>query len=651
MPETIQDFIRSRAVSGTYERAAAPAGTFTANADGRETVRLDVDGTFPQMMASGSYSRSASFLAKRTHWVAYPLRRVGSGTWEGDILMVWGDRNVIPHTKVVIHVPQGLSRAPLMTITFTGGPAAVTRTLHFVSPYFREVEFEFDVVEGATKVTSVDTCALGDRPAHLACETLTFDEVYDRAGVDVRRSPHRDVVPLSAAGADHEWSDAELLAAMRQYWSNSPDDPGWAVWTLFAGIGKRPSLLGSMFDSSDAHQRQGVALFNDAFEQYFPAGTQQRADRLRRERFFGLVRTTGYCFNLHNAWLYFNDEVAWPFFNNADGQPTFMSVPLDPGFYPNFRYEFHESELKWLRHAPDPFVEMGAEPFYGGVNGAGHVLHPGASPWGLSLDLHRADGVFEFLEPVTLTATLTNTSPHPQVVDESVLEDADNFALLVARGDDGPARTWRPFVRHGFRAVPCCVEPGGSVEASFFVGAGLDGWYLAEPGGYTLQAMLRAPGFDVASRPHRVRIAHPCGRDEEVAALDLFTKDVGRAFAFGVSHGITAPAETLRDVVDRLPRHAVARHAALALAQPWMRDRRVLRAGKEGRGFDLIRADPEEVRRLTQQALDNDQDGASLCFGARRYGDLSRGYSAWLVENGAASSSGPPSRSRRARGR
>lgn len=49
-------------------------------------------------------------------------------------------------------------------------------------------------------------------------------------------------------------------------------------------------------------------------------------------------------------------------------------------------------------------------------------------------------------------------------------------------------------------------------------------------------------------------------------AQDFFTKDVGRAFAFGASHDITAPVETLRDVVDRFPQRAVSRHAALALA-------------------------------------------------------------------------------------
>ncbi len=179
---------------------------------------------------------------------------------------------------------------------------------------------------------------------------------------------------------------------------------------------------------------------------------------------------------------------------------------------------------------------MGDDRFYRGQDELGREVD--FAPWKLGIELHRSRGVFEFLEPVTLTATLTNTSLHPQIVDEAVLEDGDNFALLIAQDECEAARLWRPFVQHCFLATPRVLEPGGSVKATFFVSAGLDGWYLAEPGRYTLQAVLRTPEFVIAAEPQRIRIAHSCSWDEEVAAQDLFTKDVGRAFAFGASHGI-----------------------------------------------------------------------------------------------------------------
>ncbi len=217
-----------------------------------------------------------------------------------------------------------------MTITFMDGAPAVTRTLRFASPYFREVAFEFDTVEGSPQVTSVNTCAHNDRPPYLQCETLTFDKVYDRAGVDVSQSRRRSTVPLTWAGGDQAWQDAEIHAAMRTFWSSYTDGPNWAVWVLFAGKGRTPTVAGSMFDDSDANQRQGVGIFNDAVDDFVEKGYPQRAEHIRRERFFSLVHETGHCFNLHHAWLEYNSALQWPFFDDTSGVATFMQYPQKP---------------------------------------------------------------------------------------------------------------------------------------------------------------------------------------------------------------------------------------------------------------------------------------------------------------------------------
>ena len=626
-------------VSGTYVRDTSPNKLSTFAIRDYETVRLDVDGAFPQMVASGSYSQSARSLTQPTHWIAHPLHQIDSGTWEGRILQVWGDSRAIPHESIRIHVPRGRFRlGAQMTITFSGGAPAVTRTLKFASPYFREVVFEFDTVEGSPRVTSVNTCAHNQHPPFLRCEALSFDEVFERVGIDVSRSQRRSTIPLSLAGNDQAWDDAELQSAIRTFWSSYSNVPNWAVWVLFAGAGRTPTLAGSMFDDSDANQRQGVGIFNDAADKFTESWFPQRAEHIQRERFFSLVHETGHCFNLHHAWLEYNSALQWPFSDDTKNFATFMTYPgklVD--FYGQFRYTFHDSELKFIRHAPDSVIEMGNDRFRGGQDEFGREARSGFSPWKLSIEPHRSNGVFEFLEPVTLTATFTNTSSHPQIVDEAVLQDGDNFALLIARSGVDTIRLWRPFVQHCFLAAPRVVQPGGTVKATFFVGAGLDGWYLAEPGSYILQAILRTPEFVIAAEPQRIRISHSCSWDEEVIAQTLFTKDVGRAFAFGVSHGIIRPVEALREVIDRLPQRAISRHAALALAHPFMRDRRVLRAGAENCAFDVVRADPEEVRPLFGRALFDDREAATHCFGATRYNDLRRSYTAWLQENCGAS--------------
>jgi hypothetical protein len=638
----IADALLAAAVSGTYvnDTAANPHLMFATLH--YEEVRLDVDGWFPQMMASGSSYQLISVLHKPTHWVA-ALRATAADTWEGQILQVWGDPARMPHKHVRIHVPGRVALWPRMTITYDGGPVpSETRTLTFASPYFRHVDVEFDAVADTPQVTSVPTCAHNERPPDLRCETLTFDRVWDRAGVEMRPSTRRSTVPLSTAGADEAWQDAELHAAMRTYWSAYSDAPRWAMWVLFAGTGRSPTLMGSMFDDSGATQRQGVGIFNEAFERNIPASQPQREEHLRRERFFGLVHETGHCFNLHHAWLFYNAELQWPFYATAAQAATFMQYPSQVvHFYQKFRYEFHESELKFLRHGPESFVQMGDARFYKGVDEFGRESDL-AGPWALQVELPRRRGVFEFLEPVTLRLTLRNTSQHPQMVDEAVLHNAGHLLILIGRNDRDSLHVWRPFAQHCYLPTPCIVDPGGAVSATFFVGAGLDGWHLAEPGGYTVHAVLHTHDFVVAARPTRLRIAGACRVDDELMAQELFTKDVGRAFAFGASHAIEAPVAALHEVVERLPGRAVARYAALALAEAWKRDQRVLRLSGEERRFERVAAQPEEARRLLELALVHDPEAAASCFGSARYEELRHAYSEWRRHNGEREGAGSP---------
>lgn len=91
MPELILEILRP-SVSGTYVRGASSTKFAIRDC---ETVRLDVDATFPQMMASGSYSPSVHSLTPPTHWITHPLQETDGGTWEGEILRVWGDDRAI----------------------------------------------------------------------------------------------------------------------------------------------------------------------------------------------------------------------------------------------------------------------------------------------------------------------------------------------------------------------------------------------------------------------------------------------------------------------------------------------------------------------------------------------------------------------------
>lgn len=202
----------------------------------------------------------------------------------GTIYRRWGDEALLPHHMLRIHAPQGRLTAvkPRMTVTFSGGAPEVTREFEFESPWFRVADVEFDTVGGATRVTSVDTCAHLNRPEKLACERLTVDAVYDRAGVELRRSPNTSLVPLEDAGGDEKWGEQELHDAMYTYWSRYSARSQWALWVLFAGRAVS-DLAGVMFDDEGLYQRQGAAVFNDIFNDPVsppgvPPGHPQRDD-------------------------------------------------------------------------------------------------------------------------------------------------------------------------------------------------------------------------------------------------------------------------------------------------------------------------------------------------------------------------------------
>jgi hypothetical protein len=247
-----------------------------------ETVRLDVDGWYPQMLASGTYTRVSLF--GTSDWLAIHLEETSPGVWEGDIVQN-SHPQVLPHKQVRIKVARhalavGSSR---MTITYTGGAPDVTHVLDFESPYFRTVDFEFDIVETAPKVTNFDTWAHPNRPSNLKREQLSIAEVYSRVGVDIQQSPNGRAVELEAGVGAEVWDDQQLHDAMRMFWSRYKPRAQWALWVLFAHLHVDPKTLGIMFDHKDRTtpadpvQRQGPAIFGQRIAEKVATGESNPA--------------------------------------------------------------------------------------------------------------------------------------------------------------------------------------------------------------------------------------------------------------------------------------------------------------------------------------------------------------------------------------
>src|SRR4051794_30881830 len=119
----------------------------------REELRLDVDGRYPQMAASGILRTG---LTGRTHWVA-KLSKVGT-SWEGPIFY----KQVIsgpPFPYASVKITTSFALLPSLqyaTAVFSApGVPSVARRYKYSSPYFHSVEFEFDCAGGTTGVTAI----------------------------------------------------------------------------------------------------------------------------------------------------------------------------------------------------------------------------------------------------------------------------------------------------------------------------------------------------------------------------------------------------------------------------------------------------------------------------------------------------------------
>lgn len=609
----------------------APAAAEAAGVSGRymgvdaasDELRVDVDGHNPQLTISGLI---VSGLADRLHWIAKVARGGGANNWAGDIWFKDGTSSLLPHTHVAVSIAQSGSSFEA-TVTFSGGVTDLVRTYRRNSPYFHPVEFEFAVVEGTFSTMSIDTGVHPNRPTDLPRETLSIETVFQRAGFDVTVSGHQGAVPLSTAGANQTWSNTELHDAMQTYWTRFANKPQWAFWILFAARhDEGPSLGGIMFDDIGANHRQGTAMFNDSFIATPPTGDPAGDEWVRRMRFWTIVHEMGHTFNLAHSW---QESLGTPWLTLQDEPEsrTFMNYPYNvqggqTKFFSDFYYRFSDQELLFMRHAPERFVEQGNAEWFD--NHGFRQADVSAEPkFHLVLRANRDVPRFDFMEPCMLELKVTNISEDPQIVGEHLLQSAERMVVIIKR-DGGPARRWLPFAQYCYKNTKTVLLPGASKYDSIFVAAGRDGWNLAEPGNYTLQALIRIADEDVLSNKLRIRILPPRGYDDERLAQDYFSEDVGRVYAFDGSRVMTSANAVLQETVDQMPDRPAARHALIALGHPLVKEGKVLDATADDKNPEALSPDSaiepttanlDDAEKTMKKALLDNADGAAETLG------------------------------------
>jgi len=564
-----------------------------------EELRLDVDGRYPQMTASGVATIG---LAGRVAWIA-TLKTAAGGGWSGSIWFKDGLTAMFAYTNVSITVQQpSISVAPVTaSVTFSGVDPVYTRVYQYASRYFHTMNMEFDCATGSAINLDFNTGAHPNRPSSLKKETLTIQEVFKRAGFDVTTSSGSNTkVPIAGAGSNAKWSNQEMHDAMQTYWSQNAAQAKWAVWVFFASLHEQgPSLGGIMFDDVGAQQRQGAAIFNDAFIKTPPPGESPATTSawIDRMNFWTACHETGHTFNLAHSWqkaLASGGKGPWIPMTNLPEARTFMNYPYNvsgstPAFFKNFEYRFIDQELLFMRHAPERFVEQGNAAWFD-HHGFEQANVPEQPVLRFEISIDKPSPSYEFLEPVVLEMRLTNISNESQLVPENVLKSLDHVTAVVKRDGD-PAQQYAPYAHYCYDANKIALKPGECVSDSLFISAGTTGWSISEPGYYTIQLALDNGAEEIVSNVMRIRVAIPNDRDEERIAQDYFSDHVGRIMAFDGSTFLTKGNGILQSVVDRLPQCNAAIHCAVPLALTMGKETQALSYDENGPKLTMTNAD------------------------------------------------------------
>jgi hypothetical protein len=604
-----------------------------------EELRIDVDGRYPQMVASGVLHGG---IFSRLHWIANMVQEA-SNTWTGDVFYTEGKKSSFPYKKVRIQVvPNASASQRSAEVTLSGGGSTKRiRLFKFATPNFHTVDFEFDSVSGEKVNLDIKTHAHPNRPSALEKEVLSVAAIFERAGFAVTTTPGGKV-PLKGAGQNKKWSYQEMHDAMQKYWSHFDSKAQWAMWVFFAGLNEEDgkTLGGIMFDDIGEQHRQGTAVFNKSFIADAPARDKKPKDWVRRMNFWTTCHEMGHCFNLAHAWEKGRGSQDWiPLRSDAEAR-SFMNYPHNvkggqSAFFADFEFRFGDGELLFMRHAPERFVQMGNAEWFDnhGFREANVSPEP---KFELVVRVNRPQPSFEFMEPVVLELKLTNTSTEPQMVHDKLLSTMERITLVIKKKDK-PARQCAPHAQFCWEPKNKVLNPGESLYESLFASAGRNGWEISEPGYYLIQVALDMDGEDLVSEPLMIRIVPPHDRyTEEYLAQDVFSDEVGRILTFDGSRFLEKGNDVLREVAAQLPNSRLAIHANVPLGKAYAKDYKYLELGVDPSKTSIKVAKPDlkEAARCLSAALTGNMNAAAETLGHVDFKNYVEAYEDSLREEG-----------------
>lgn len=440
-----------------------------------------------------------------------------------------------------------------------------------VSEHLREVELEFDHVEGVEVPEPFDLGSVHDGPEELQGQ-LDYAGAFADAGISLSVSQFGDPVRVDASGLDGLWTDEELHAAMVANFAHHRDDPQWRLYLLFATQYVNPRVLGIMFDSDDASPRQGSAVFAN-----HPAlaGQGPASDR---DYLFTVVHELGHAFNLLHSFQkhilqggrreLFARPAAPSWMNYPDLFPFGYALPDGwdgpTRFWPQFSYRFDDLELEHLRHFHALGVVMGGDPFGASGHRTSQPFEPVSDDEEVTFNLW-VPPVVEYLQILEGDVQVKNTGDSPVDVANSLRPEAGDVTLLIQRPGATEPVVHAGVARQCTRGMSTRLAPGEAQYSEIRPSFDRLGWNIDEPGTYLLQAVYAGPdGRRLASPIRSVHVAVPDRRRERLGET-LFSRATARYLGLDGSRAptLSAAQEALEEVAEQTPMSAIGEQIKL----------------------------------------------------------------------------------------
>ncbi|MGB3466220.1 MAG: hypothetical protein WBA74_13160 [Cyclobacteriaceae bacterium] len=587
------------------------SGCYQNKENKNETIKIDVDGDSPLHVVSGTVTHR---LFDNTHWLAN-LDKVDDRIYEGDIYYTSGYLDNFQYRRVLL----SMTEANEVVVKFYIYEKPYIKNFKKTTEYFRSVSLSINHQAGIEPVHSIRPQQHADVSHELTDEDITYQQVFDKAGLKISFNDSSSLDIRESAG--YSWSDRELHGAMKSYWSNYSENPQWAMWVFIATTHESGDhIQGKMFDNIGDQHRQGVAVFYQAIENNVPGSQKhngQKESWIRRQKFWATCHEIGHGFNLYHSWQR-EDTMSWMPLQNESNIASFMNYPSKyPGksrqYFKDFLYEFSKSEILFLRHSPDYYMRMGDAKWYD-VEGFNH-----STPFqDLQLKAYISKPMYDFMETIFISLSLTNTGTKAISLPENILTD-DAYLTVIIRKKGGNSFLYEHLTHECGYYNDITLKAGGSAESTLLqsmqVSVGKGGWYISEPGEYTIHAAVYYKEQVSIAAPVRLSVKLPSGEFAEQLAQDHFTVDTANTLYFNGTKTDHKTNDHLIQLIEKIPDQNAAIHARLALAIPDLGPYRIL--NHKNHKIDVLKPSPEKAYSNLKEVLNH--QGAKNSLGDMIY--------------------------------